>query len=250
MEPMGRAAGRRLAIAVVVAASLVVSSAATALGAGKPGYPDKVSWAGETWSIKTSRSPVGPGPCRYDGTNVSVDGVGNLRLRIARAGAAWTCAEIIGSRSYGYGTYTFELASAVHALDPNVVLGMFTWSDKARYAHREIDIEVARWGSATDQTNAQYVVQPPETPDRLKRVTLPPDATTTHSFTWLPASISWESRRADGTLIDSFSYTGPDRPVPGDERVRLNLWLYQGGAPADGQPVEVLVRSFRHAPPA
>ena len=92
----------------------------SALAAGKPGYPDKITWSGVTWDVKTSRSAVGPGPNLFDKANVSVDGVGNLHLRIAKnASGNWTCAEIIGPTSYGYGTYTFTLASQVDAFDPN-----------------------------------------------------------------------------------------------------------------------------------
>lgn len=114
---------RALSLAVL----LVVTSAAPAFAAGKPGYPDKVTWSGTTWAIKTSRSRVGPGPNVFDKANVSVDENDGLHLRIAKsATGTWTCAEIIGPTSYGYGTYTFTLASPVDALDPNVVLGLFT----------------------------------------------------------------------------------------------------------------------------
>ncbi|HET7726484.1 MAG TPA: glycoside hydrolase family 16 protein [Candidatus Limnocylindrales bacterium] len=239
---------RRLALVWIVGLALIGASAPAAAAAGKPGYPDKVTWSGAIWSIKTSRSAVGPGPCRYDKANVGVDGQGNLRLRIQQAGSAWTCAEVIGPASFGYGTYTFTIESDVSNLDPNVVLGLFTWSDKAPYAHREIDIEFARWGSTTDPTNAQYVVQPYDTPGRLKRFTQPAGTTTTHRFTWQPGVITWESRTAAGALINDFTFSGSGVPVPGDERVRLNLWLFGGRAPLNGQAVEVLVRSFAFTP--
>ena len=155
-----------------IAVVLLLATASTALAAGKPGYPDKVTWSGESWAIKTSRSAVGPGPNVYSRSNVSVDTQGRLHLRIARdATGAWTTAEIIGPRTYGYGTYTFTIDPAVDALDPNVVLGLFTWSDRARFAHREIDIEFARWGSSTDPTNAQFVVQPHDVATHLHRYT-------------------------------------------------------------------------------
>jgi hypothetical protein len=142
----------------------------------------------------------------------------------------------------------FRLASGVDALDPNVVLGLFTWSDKAPYAHREIDIEFARWGSATDATNAQYVVQPYDLAAHLRRFTQPPTAPSRHQFTWHAGQISWESYGADGALIDSYSYTGADVPKPGDERVHLNLWLFGGAAPINGQATEVVLSSFAFTP--
>lgn len=236
---------RALSLAVL----LVVASSAPALAAGKPGYPDKIAWSGSTWAIKTSRSAVGPGPNVFDRANVSVDAGGRLHLGVAKNAAGnWTCAEIIGPTSYGYGTYTFTLASGVGDLDSNVVLGLFTWSDKAPYAHREIDIEFARWGSAAASTNAQYVVQPTGTANHLSRFTQPDTATSTHRFTWRPGQISWQSVDANGALIATYTYTGSDVPKPGDERVRLNLWLFGGAAPTDGAPVDVIVSSFAFAP--
>jgi hypothetical protein len=228
---------------------MLAASASTALAAGKPGYPDKVTWSGATWAIKTSRSAVGPGPNVFDKANVSVV-AGQLHLRIAKnASGKWTCAEIVGPTSYGYGTYTFTVASAVDALDANVVLGLFTWSDRAPYAHREIDIEFARWGNAGDATNAQYVVQPWDGANHLRRFTQPATATSTHRFTWSAGQIAWESRAANGGLIATHAYTGADVPKPGDERVRLNLWLFNGAAPLDGNPVVVVVSSFAFTPP-
>jgi len=235
-------------LALVVA--LLAATTSTALAAGKPGYPDKVTWSGATWAIKTSRSAVGPGPNLFDRTNVSVDPVDRLHLKITRnTSGQWTCAEIIGPTSYGYGTYRFTLASPVDVLDPNVVLGLFTWSDRAPYAHREIDIEFARWGDAADTTNAQYVVQPWDGANHLRRFRQPAAATSTHWFTWSPGRVTWESRDASGTLIDGYTYSGSDVPKPGDERVRLNLWLFNGAAPLDGNPVEVMVSSFVFTPP-
>lgn len=212
--------------------------------------PTSITWSGATWSVKTSTGPVGPGPNVFSASNVSVDGDGYLHLRIAspRRGK-WTTAEIVGATSFGYGTYTWTLGSRTDALDPNVVLGLFTWSDLADYAHRELDIEFSRWSNASDPTNAQYVVQPWDGTNHLRRFTQPAATTSTHAFTWAAGSIHWESRDAGGNLIDQTTYTGSDVPIPGDERVRLNLWLYQGRGPSDGLPAEVIVRSFSYSAP-
>ncbi len=238
----------RAAPSLALVVVLLAATTSTAFAAGKPGYPDKVTWSGATWAIKTSRSAVGPGPNLFDKANVSVD-AGGLHLRITKnASGSWTCAEIVGPTSYGYGTYAFTVASRVDALDANVVLGLFTWSDRALYAHREIDIEFARWGDAADTTNAQYVVQPWDGANHLRRFTQPATATSTHRFTWSPGQITWESRDSN-SAIGQYSYSGTDVPKPGDERVRLNLWLFNGSAPTDGQPVEVVVGSFAFTPP-
>src|SRR5258706_1930305 len=149
----------RRAAFLAVAAALALAS--TSVAAGKPGYPDRVTWHGLSWQVKTSNAAVGPGPNIFSRANVNVDTSGFLHLHIARdASNRWTTAEVIAPTSYGYGTYTFTVATPLDAFDPNVVLGLFTWSDKAPYAHREIDFEAARWGNAADPTNAQFVVQP------------------------------------------------------------------------------------------
>jgi hypothetical protein len=233
----------------VSCAAILLSVTTLALAAGKPGYPDKVVWNGVTWQVKTSRSAVGPGPNLFDKANVWVDTSGNLHLRIARNTAgAWSCAEIIGPTTFGYGTYAFSVASPVSGLDPNVVLGLFTWSDKAPYAHREIDIEFARWGNAADPTNAQYVVQPYDKPGHLVRFTQPAAPSSLHRFTWRSAQVSWDSYDANGGLISSYTYSGADVPKSGDERVHLNLWLFNGAAPVNGLPVEVVLSSFAFTP--
>jgi len=237
------------ATAVAVGLLLMTATAIHVAAAGKPGYPDKIVWGGLTWDIKTSRSAVGPGPNVFAKTNVSVDSAGALHLRIAKeTTGSWTCAEIISPSSYGYGTYTFTLGSAVDALDPNVVLGLFTWSDKAPYAHRELDIEFARWGNPADPTNAQYVVQPYDVTNHLRRFTQSASPSSAHRFTWRPGQVSWDSYDANGGLIASYTYAGSDVPRAGDERVHLNLWLFNGAAPANGLPVDVVVRSFSFAP--
>lgn len=218
-------------------------------GGGKPGYPDRITWRGVEWQVKTSNAAVGPGPCVFSRDNVSIDNEGRLRLRIQRAGNAWTCGEIIGPITHGYGTYTFTLASDVSKLDPNVVLGLFTWSDRAQQNNREIDIEIARWGNATDSTNAQYVVQPWDRPGHLYRFGQPQVTRSEHSFTWRQGSLHWLSRSLDtNATIAEYSLSGSAVPTTRDERVRLNLWLFQGNPPTNGADVELIVESFNFSP--
>jgi hypothetical protein len=192
------------------------------LAAAKPPPAPSIVWNGLTWTIKTSSGPVGPGPNRFDRSNVSVDASGHLHLRITKnAVGQWTCAEIIAPQSYGYGTYTFGLGSRVDALDPRVVL-------------------------ATDPTNAQYVVQPYDRPGHLMRFTQPPIDASTHRFIWQPGRVTWESYNANGGLIDDYTYAGAEVPKPGDERVHVNLWLYQGVQPSDSNSVDVKITSFSY----
>jgi hypothetical protein len=237
----------RFAAALAIVLTL---ASATIVAAGKPGYPDKVSWSGGLWQVKTSNAAVGPGPNIFSKANVSVDASGFLHLKIAKdAQNRWTTSEVIAPASLGYGTYTFTVATRLDQLDPSVVLGLFTWSDRPQYAHRELDFEAARWGSASDPTNAQFVVQPYDKPNHLSRFTLSSAIRTVQSFTWRAGEVSFVSRRLDtGAAVASYVYRGSDVPKPGDERVRLNLWLFGGAAPTNGQGVEIVVESFVFAP--
>jgi hypothetical protein len=227
--------------------ALVVTGLAHA--AGKPGYPTQIAWSGRTWQVKSSTSRVGPGPNYFSASpsNVWVDASGALHLRITQGSGRWYCAEVIGNDSPGYGTYLFEVASPVANLDPNVVLGLFTWSDKAAYAHRELDVEVARWGNAADPTNAQYVVQPSDVAGHLRRFTVPSTAPAMHGFTWRPGQVAFASSDLGGFDVD-WSYVGSDVPRSGGENVRLNLWLFGGAAPSDGREVEIVVTRFTFTP--
>ena len=92
----------------VVALSATILVSGSALAAGKPGYPDRVTWSGGSWQIKTSNAAVGPGPNIFSKANVSVDGSGFLHLKITKdTSGRWTTSEVIAPTSLGYGTYTF-----------------------------------------------------------------------------------------------------------------------------------------------
>lgn len=245
--------GGALVAAVLAATAL---AGAPALAKGKPsggdGGPRIVRFAGFDWDVKDSgRRQVGPGPNLFSGApeSVWVDDAGRLHLRIRRAGNRWYAAEVVCRASLGHGRYRFVLDSDVHALAPSIVVGLFTWSDDSTDNHREIDVEVARWGDAADPTNAQFVVQPYDTPGNLLRFVVPAGPTR-HAFTWTPDAVAFESAAGpDGTTpIADWVYAGPDVPSEGDENPRINLWMFRGAAPADGQPVELVVRDFVFEP--
>ena len=240
---------RRYLLLALLVIGTVIPMPAVAARPQPPG-PSTIRFSGYDWSVKSYSRKIGPGPNLFAAANVSVDTQGRLHLRIQRSGNRWTCAEVIANASLGYGTYTWTIDSTAD-LDPNAVLGLFTWNDDPAFAHREIDIELARWGNAADPTNGQFVVQPYDAPNHLARFTQPGGAAgTVHSFTWAPGRVDFVTRTSGGQLIGQYSYTGADVPLPGGENPRLNLWLFRGAAPQSGQAQEVVIRSFTFAPPA
>lgn len=214
-------------------------------------------FAGYEWRVKASDGPVGPGPNVFSDSidNVWVDTDGRLHLKIKRQGNTYHCAEIILTKSLGYGTYIFNVASPVSDFDPNVILGLFLWSDDPAYHYREMDIEFSRWGDPQN-LGGQFVIQPWDTAGNLERFAVPPGSTSSHGFTWMPDAVDFASvcgldywTTGPNQLIHSWSYTGADIPPPGDESVRMNLWLMWGYAPIDGEEVEVVVSDFHFIQP-
>ena len=214
-----------------------------------------ITFSGYTWNIKNATSPVGPGPNLFSdsGKNVWVDSGGRLHLAITYARGKWYCAEVVLAQSLGYGNYRFYLDSPVDNLDPNVVLGLFTWDDLPDYNHRELDIEFARWGNAANR-NAQYTVQPYNVAGNQYVFVEPAGLTqSTHAFDWQSASVlfqSWAGVVAYPPAVApfaSFNYTNvPGIPLPGGENARMNLWLFNGKAPTNRTPVEVIVSRFEY----
>ncbi len=216
-----------------------------------------LSFSGYDWWVKSSVGTVGPGPNYFsDATNnVWTDTNGWLHLRITHRTNAWQCAEIVSARTFGPGSYRFELNSVVDNLNPNVTLGLFTYSDDPAFTDREIDVEGGRWQIPSDTDNAQFVVQPYYLADQLVRYRVPPGlADSTHLFVWETNRISWQSQTgaysaAATNLIASYVFNNAANvPQSGDEAVHLNLWLINGSAPTDNNEVEVIIQGFNFVP--
>jgi hypothetical protein len=218
-----------------------------------------ISFSGYDWWVKASPGQLGPGPNYFsDSTNnVWLDALGRLHLRITNRSNQWQCAEVVTRRTFGHGSYRFELDVPVNDLNPSVVLGLFTWSDDPAYAHREIDIECGRWANSNDVNNAQYVIQPWDLADHLVRYAVPAALTkSTHLFTWETNRVSFQSQRgsyspapAPTNLISTWEFThAGEVPQTGDENIRINLWLINGTPPTDGHEVEVIVNRFQFVP--
>ncbi len=233
---------------ITIALGLAVSTtSATCCTVTYAGYTRRIQFSGYEWAVKNHSSKVGPGPNLFSdsASNVWVDDQGRLHLKITKRRGRWYCAEVISTCTLGYGTYRFYLDSAVDALDPNVVLGLFTWSDNPTDNHRENDIEFARWADP-NALNAQYVVQPYDLPGHTFRFQQPAGAPSTHSFQWTGGSAYFESSNASG-LIAQHTFTD-GIPQTGGENARMNLWLFRGRGPTDGRDVEVIVNRFEFVP--
>src|SRR5262249_53204900 len=118
-----------------------------------------LAFSGYEWEVRQVSSDR-YGQNDYDARNAWVDRAGCLHLALKERDGRWTSAEVILTRSLGYGTYEFVLGDTSH-LDPAASLGLLTWDDLgADQYHRELEVEIGRRGNSLNR-DAQYVVNPP-----------------------------------------------------------------------------------------
>jgi hypothetical protein len=217
--------------------------------------PRELRFKDMDWRIKSSRTPVAPGPNRFSATSeaVWVDERG-LHLTIGRDGDSWYATEVFTRQRVGYGTYTFSVDTDALSYDPAVVAGFFTWDTAPEEFNREIDIEFAAWG-LPGGTKFQYVVQPYTDPSRIE--VFDPKLQgryTTHRILWTADRLEFvsyhgfvdpDSPEASMFLMNRWVFAGKP-PSEGKVRFRINLWLYQGKEPRD--EVHMVITDFKYEP--
>ena len=208
-----------------------------------------LQFSGYEWQVRTVRSTRGGRNNNYDAANAWTDANGFLHLRIAQNAGQWSCAEVKLSRSLGYGTYRFVVRD-VSQLEPAAVLSLFTWDEAdAGQNHREMNIELARWGDAASK-NAQYVVQPYYVPANVVRFNVPAGVLT-HSFRWEPGRVAFKTVRgplADvPTPVADHVFTS-GVPTPGGESIHLDLYIFGNAKDPLQKDVEVVIEKFEYLP--
>jgi hypothetical protein len=212
-----------------------------------------LQFSGYEWKVRNTSSNRGGSTNPYDPANAWTDENGFLHLRIAGAPGKWTCAEVSLTRSLGYGSYIFVVRDTSH-LESAAVLSMFTWDDKAaEQNHRELDIEITRWGDPGSK-NAQYVVQPYYIPTNVARF-IAPSGVLTHSFRWEPGKVAFETvpgkyGSAPGgksrDVAEHIFSTGV--PSPGGELVHLTLFVFGNTKNPLQKNAEVVIEKFEYLP--
>lgn len=219
--------------------------------------PASLDFSGRTWEIKlTGEEPatrISPGPNFWSNNesvmNVASDG---LHLKIAQIDGTWQCGEIYLLQSLGYGTYTVQLSSHLDQLDSNTVAApLFLYAAPGQ----ELDNEYGGAGGLIPRPdNAQFVVQPYTVLGNLVRYVQPPTAQFTSQMEWRADRVTfsswtgWSDLPGEGDMIYKWIYSGAYIPPPGQERVHINLWLFDGNAPVSGTGDEMTVRSFSFKP--
>jgi hypothetical protein len=208
-----------------------------------------LQFSGYEWHVRNVWSNRGGRQNNYDSANAWTDANGFLHLRIAKNDGKWSCAEIKLLRSLGYGSYRFVVRD-VSQLEPAAVLSLFTWDDAdAGQNHREMNIELAKWGDAASK-NAQYVVQPYYVPANVVRFNVPAGVLT-HSFRWEPGRVAFKTVRGStvpspGSVADHVFTSGV--PTPGGESIHLDLYIFGNAKDPLQKDAEVVIEKFEYLP--
>ncbi len=232
------------AAAMFMASIMAAPAGAASVDSGADG---SVTFAGRSWTVKQSEGLAGPGPNVFSGDNVWVDRKGRLHLLITERGGVWTSSEVILDEPLGFGSYAFDVNTQLGNFDPNVVLGMFTWDTTGGVHNRELDIEISQFGNADDPTNAGFTVQPYTTVSNIERFSINARRTT-HTIDWQPDRVGFSTFDRRRTIANWEFNDATVIPDEGAAQVRINLWLFRGAAPTDGQSVEVVFTDFRFQP--
>jgi hypothetical protein len=220
-----------------------------------------ISWAGHTWNVTTGGMA---GSNTGAAGNIVVDADGYLHLKITQSAGAWTCAEMFSTDNLGFGTYRWQIDGPVDKMDKNVVLGLFPYGPEGGIGAdgtNEIDIEYARWGNAA-WPNGNYTVYPNSGATKGETTfnfTLT-GTYTTSSFVWTSTGIAYMSQEGfkaagDNTgIIKTWTYAPSNPSVNIPQRAMplgMNLWLCSGcgNVPSNGQPVDIIIRSFQFIAP-
>jgi hypothetical protein len=216
----------------------------------KPRPVKTLQFAGYEWRVRDTPSERGGWTNRYDAANAWTDAKGALHLQIAPSAEGWTSAEVILTQSLGYGTYSFVVRD-VSQLPPVAVMGLFTWDDLAGdQRFREMDVEFSRWGDPAN-ANAQYVVQPYYVPANVSRFEAPAGPMT-HMLRWEVGRASFRTLRgprpgANASALAQHAFTS-GVPLPGNETIRINLYVFGHPPLTLPLPIEVVVESFEYLP--
>jgi hypothetical protein len=154
------------------------------------------------------------------------------------------------SRRLGYGSYRFVVRD-VSRLEPAAVLTLFTWDGPAANEnHREMDVEISRWGDPAAK-NAQFVVQPYYVAANVWRFAAPAGVLT-HLLRWEPGRLTARTLRGAGLetgapVVAERTFTS-GVPSPGNETVRMNLYVFRRSASALEHGTEIVIEKFEYLP--
>jgi hypothetical protein len=213
-----------------------------------------IRFSGYDWQVRDDGFG-NPGPNKWKKSNVWLDSNGYLHLKITHTGDDWYSAEIQTTRTLGFGEYQFQVVGRIDNLDPNVVLGLFSYS--ASDSSDEIDIEYTQWGDS-ESTSGNWAVHPSKSEQEYAHETFPINLNgtyTTNRYTWTSQSVFFQTLNGHHDNNDSqlgswlYNPSEPLSTIPQQPMiVHINFWLYKGNPPLNGNEAEIILHSFTFRP--
>jgi hypothetical protein len=231
--------------------SVVEVAIVNGVGSLPPSPTKLLPFSGYDWRVRMVSADRGGLNNLYDADNAVTDADGALHLKISKKSDRWTCAQLVLTRSLGYGTYIFVVRDTSH-LEPAAVLSMHTFDQTGGDQHyREMDVEISRWGDAADKYNAQYGVQPFYVPGNVAQFA-EPAGTLTHSLRWESGRASFStvrgsSLRTGAPVVSQHTFTS-GVPTPGQEMVEIMLYVVASDTSPLQKDTEVVVEKFEYLP--
>lgn len=227
-----------------------VVAVATAVVGPAPAVVNRtLKFSGYEWSVRHITSDRNGAISYYDPANVYTSADGSLHLRITSAADRWMCSQVTLLNHFGYGTYIFTVRDTSQ-FEPAATLVMFTYDDLASEHHREMDIEMSRWGDPKSK-NADYVVQPYSFPEN--KITFDaPAGTLTHSLHWEAGKATFETIRGAAKSHDAHEVernvftTGI--PSPGGEAVVIDFCNFKYSKQPLQKGAEAIIEKFQYLP--
>jgi hypothetical protein len=207
----------------------------------------RLQFGGYEWVVRDGETDPGGTPNYYDPANAWTDSKGFLHLRIAGTPSHWTSAEVILTRSLGYGSYRLVLRDVSH-LEPSAVFTMMTWSDNGPAG--EMDIEISKWGEKSAR-NGQFVIQPYHFPANTVQFQAP-SGPTTFMLRWSAGRAWFKAFRGatahwDDDAVREHVFTA-GVPSSLSELVHLNFYVFDRTSIPLRHGSEVVVEAFEYLP--
>jgi hypothetical protein len=210
------------------------------------------------WTVRATDILDTPGPNIWadDHDAVWVDPEGALHLVMLEREGEVLAAEVALVESLGYGTYVFSLDTPIRQRNEFTVVGLFVRDTLTEAENKEFDIEFARWADP-DGPDAQFVVAPWQVQGNGETFTVGPlYEPTIHASHWAPdhhlftSAIGHDWPPAEMDVLRQWYYDGESVMAPGNDRTRINLWLFRFLDPPEGveEGVELVVRRFDYLP--
>jgi hypothetical protein len=236
----------------------ILSLAVSVSAISRPAQANTIIWQGHTWNLKSITSG-GPGPNNWNPNNVFVDANGFLHLLITadpNSLNGFDCAELYTADTLGFGIYQWQIEARIDTFDPWVTLGLFPYGPPALGPNgtNEIDVEYSKWG-VSGGNNGEFSIYPNSGTTAAHNAFnfALTGIYTTSRFTWSATGIQFwllggfQPIGTTQNVVATWNYAPADPSVSIPQRampLHMNLWLYQGHAPSNRQPVEVIIHYF------